>query len=87
MIEVGSYCCSCGGEPLALVEDDRLLVCGALLRFFGFGIGVMNSARRRVSMICCVGWPVLIELPVAPGVLVGGVEDRVVEEGVVQGVS
>ena len=27
------------------------------LRFFGLGIGVMNSARRRLSMICCVGWP------------------------------
>ena len=27
------------------------------LRFRGFGIGVMNRAGRRVSMICCVGWP------------------------------
>lgn len=27
------------------------------LRFRGFGVGVMNSAVRRVSMICCVGWP------------------------------
>ena len=26
-------------------------------RFFGFGIGVMNSARRRRSTICWVGWP------------------------------
>lgn len=32
-----------------------------LLGFAGdvVGMGVMNSARRRLSMICCVGWPCL----------------------------
>ena len=37
------------------------------LRFFGFGIGVMNSARLRVSIIFWVGWPVGIQLPVPSG--------------------
>ena len=59
-----------------------LLLAAAFLRFFGFGIGVMNSARRRVSMICCVGCPCVIQLPVPLRALVGGVQDRVVEEGI-----
>ena len=46
-----------GREPLAFVEDELLLLGGCLCAFFGLGIGVMNSARRRFSMICCVGWP------------------------------
>ena len=29
----------------------------SLLRFLGFGMGVMNSARLRVARICWVGWP------------------------------
>ena len=29
----------------------------ACFRFFGFGIGVMNSTRRRLSRTRCVGWP------------------------------
>ena len=38
------------------------------LRFFGFGIGVMNSARRRRSMILLRRLAVVVELPVArPG--------------------
>ena len=56
MIDVGSYCCFFGREARALVEDELLLL-GAALRFFGFGIGVMNSARRRRSIRFPVGWP------------------------------
>ena len=46
-----------GREALALVEDHLVLLARAFFRFFGLGMGVMNSARRRFSMICWVGWP------------------------------
>jgi hypothetical protein len=56
MIEVGSYCCSLVESPLPSSNTNR--DCAAALRFFGFGIGVMNLALRRRSMILCVGCPV-----------------------------
>ena len=46
-----------GREALALVEHEVRL-CGGLCASSALGIGVMNSARRRFSTICCVGWPV-----------------------------
>ncbi len=56
MIEVGSYCCSFVESPLP--SSKTISSCAAArFRFFGFGIGVMNSARRRVSRILCVGCP------------------------------
>jgi len=43
-------------EPFAFVEYE--VSCStAFFRFFGFGIGVMNSARRRRSTIRWVGCP------------------------------
>jgi hypothetical protein len=56
MIGVGSYCCTAVETPAPSSKTSRSW---ALLRFcfFGFGIGVMNFATRRVSMICPVGWP------------------------------
>ena len=63
MIEVGSYCCSSVESPLP--SSKTMSSClAAPFRFFGFGIGVMNSARRRRSMIRCVGWPCVVQLPV-----------------------
>jgi len=45
-----------GGKPFAFVENKvLLLICP--LRFLGFGMGVMYSARRRRVIICCVGCP------------------------------
>ena len=56
MIEVGSYCCFSVESPL---PSSKTKPCWAApsLRFFGLGIGVMNSARRRFSMILWVGCP------------------------------
>ena len=56
MIEVGSYCCSLVESPLPSSNTNP--GCAAALRFFGFGIGVMNLALRRCSIIFCVGCPV-----------------------------
>ena len=47
MIEVGSYCCSLVESPLPS-SKTKSCCAGAAFRFFGFGIGVMNSARRRI---------------------------------------
>ena len=43
-----------GGEALPLVEHYLACcqACFCFFRFFGFGIGVMNSARRRRSKTC-----------------------------------
>ena len=49
----------------------------------GLGIGVMNSARRRVSMICCVGWPWSSSSQCRGRVLVWRVENRPFEELIV----
>ena len=74
-----------GREPLAFVEDDRLLRWRPAFRFFGFGIGVMNSARRRRLEDLLRRLAALIQLPVPRRAGVGGVEDRVVEERVGHG--
>src|ERR1019366_7398875 len=55
MIEVGSYCCSLVESPMPSSNTNP--DCAAALRFFGFGIGVMNFALRRCSMVFCVGCP------------------------------
>jgi len=56
MMEWGSYCCFLVEMPFP--SSNTISSCGtAFFRFFGFGMGVMNSSLRRVSMICCVGWP------------------------------
>ncbi len=70
-----------GGEALAFVEDN-LLLARELFRFFGLGMGVMNSARRRCLDDLLRGLPCLIQLPVPQRTFVGGVQDRVVEERV-----
>jgi hypothetical protein len=50
MIGVGSYCCFAVETPAPSSKTIR--ACPALrLCFFGRGIGVMNFAVRRVSMI------------------------------------
>ena len=54
--EVGSYCCFSVESPLPSSKTSCRCSAGAL-RFRGLGIGVMNSARRRLSIICWVGWP------------------------------
>ena len=46
-----------GGKPFALVKNDLVLLGFGDLRLRGLGMGVMNLARRRRSIICCVGWP------------------------------
>ncbi len=46
MIGVGSYSC-CSVESPSPSSRTSSVCCAALLRFFGFGIGVMKSARRR----------------------------------------
>ncbi len=54
IIEVGSYCC------LAVemsVSTKSCCWCAFPLRFLGLGIGVMNFALRRISIIRCVGCP------------------------------
>ena len=54
--EVGSYCCFSVESPLPSSKTNSAWDAFAV-RFRGLGIGVMNSARRRLSMIRCVGWP------------------------------
>ena len=54
MIEVGSYACVAVESPRPSSKTIAFWL-GADVRFFGFGIGVMKSARRRASMIRCVG--------------------------------
>src|ERR1700738_5183149 len=56
MIEVGSYCCSLVERPLPSSNTNPVCAGGALC-FFGLGIGVMNLALRRFSMIFWVGCP------------------------------
>jgi adenine-specific DNA-methyltransferase len=48
MIEVGSYCCCLVERPFPSSKTISSC-CAGVLRFFGFGMGVMNSARRRFS--------------------------------------
>jgi predicted metal-binding protein len=55
MIEVGSYCCSFVERPLPSSNTNP--ACVGAFRFLGLGIGVMNLALRRVSVIFCVGCP------------------------------
>ncbi len=56
MIGVGSYRCFSVERPLPSSSTSSR--CLALpFCFFGFGIGVMNWAVRRRSMMRCVGWP------------------------------
>ena len=51
MIEVGSYCCFSVERPLSALKARP---CWSWpLRFFGLGIGVMNSARRRRGISPC----------------------------------
>jgi hypothetical protein len=81
MIELGSYCCSLGRKTLALVEYKSFLRrCLMLLRLWDrrdeFGAAsVLDDLLRGLAS--------LIELPVAPRVFVGGVQDWVIKEGVV----
>src|SRR5579872_549731 len=44
--EVGSYCCSCVESPLRSSKTKCSWV-EAPLRFFGLGMGVMNSGHRK----------------------------------------
>ena len=56
MMGVGSYCWAAVDTPAPSSKTNP--VCPlARLCFFGRGIGVMNRASRRVSMIRPVGWP------------------------------
>ena len=57
MIDVGSYCCAWVEIP-SPSSVTAPAASALVLRFFGFGIGVTKSARRRLSTIFCVGWPV-----------------------------
>src|SRR5690606_20653538 len=58
MMGVGAYCCSSVDSPLPSSKmncfGERVPFC-----FFGFGLGVMNRARRRPSMMRPVGCPSL----------------------------
>ena len=53
MVVASSYCCSAVESPFASPRTISGWV--EALRFFGFGIGVMNSARRRYSLVWFVG--------------------------------
>jgi hypothetical protein len=44
-----------GRKSLPFLEYESL--CALALCFLGLGIGVMNFALRRLSIIFCVGWP------------------------------
>ena len=60
MIVVRMYCCSLVESPSASLKRNSscsAACVAAFFRFFGFGIGEMNSGRRRVSRIFCVGCP------------------------------
>lgn len=65
MIEVGSYCCSLVERPLP--SSNTSTVWAAALCFFGLGIGVMNLALRRLSMIFWVGCPASSSSQCRPG--------------------
>ena len=85
-----SYCCARVESPLPSSKIRASWVCwdlcpGGLFppRFFGFGMGEMNSARRRLSTIFRVGWPSPSSSQCPAGIAVRGVEDRVLEESVV----
>jgi hypothetical protein len=55
-VAVRSYCCLAVEMPVPL-SSARLCCCPRPFCLRGFGMGVMNSALRRVSTIFPVGWP------------------------------
>jgi len=59
MIDIDSYCWSRVERPVSSPRGKSACVSFLPFRFFGFGIGVTNSAFRRVSTMACVGWPSL----------------------------
>jgi tRNA nucleotidyltransferase/poly(A) polymerase len=66
IMEVGSYCCSLVERPFP--SSNTRLCCSDDVRcFLGFGIGVMNSARRRFSLIFWVGCPYASSSQCRPG--------------------
>ena len=58
MMAVRSYCWPSVPSFCALSSNTIAACCADPLRFRGFGIGVMNSACRRLSMVLWVGCPV-----------------------------
>ena len=81
MVDVGSYCCSSVGEPLPLVEHHLLLLrLPPLLprtwyrRDVGRGAPLLENPVRGLAG--------LVEFPMPPGVIVGRVENRGLEERV-----
>jgi hypothetical protein len=56
MIGVGSYCCLPVETPAPSSKTSRSWPLAGLC-FFGRGMGVMNFASRRLSMMRPVGWP------------------------------
>ena len=54
IMAVWSYCCADVDNPLPSSNTSCCCASGPL-RFLGLGMGVINSARRRLSIICCVG--------------------------------
>ena len=71
-----------GRKPFALVENKISPGSLPFLRFFGLGMGVMNSARRRFSMICLGRLPLLIEFPMPLRAIIRRVQDRMFKERV-----
>ena len=80
MIGVGLYSCA-GVESPWPVSRTKLACLPLPIWCFGFGIGETSSAFRRRWTIRSVGRPSGVELPVRPGLDVGGVQDGRLEEG------
>ena len=80
MIAVWSYRWEAVESPLPSSNSSDACS-GEPLRFFGFGIGVMNSAAAAFEDL--LGrLTLLVELPMAGRAAVGRVEDGMVEEGI-----
>lgn len=56
MMGMSPYFCVLVDTP-ALSPNSSSSACFARFNFFGFGMGVMNAARRRFAAMTFVGWP------------------------------
>jgi len=65
----------------SLASSKTKHFCAVALRFFGFGIGVMNFAHASRLDRRMRGMTGFVQCPISRGVHGTEVEDRVVEEG------
>ena len=74
-----SYCCASVPSACA-AASKRIFSCWTPFCFFGFGIGVMKATLRTLGEDPVRRLAARVQLPVAGWVLVGRVQDRLLEE-------